>query len=72
MDTNKDNTSYVFMLFSLTEDQLVCFNYNSKQGSPDEDLEKDPGLVFIFADEANIHNCLMLQSVATVAGTWGD
>ena len=48
MDTNKDNTRYVFMLFSLTEDQLVCFNYNSKQGFPDKDLEKDPGLVLSF------------------------
>ena len=59
------------MLFLLTEDQLVCFNYNSKQGSPDEE-EEDPGIVFIFSDEASIHICLMLPSVATVAGTYGD
>ena len=73
MDTNnKDNTRYVFTLFSLTEDQLVCFNYYSKQGSPNKDLEEDSGLVFMFSDEINIHNCILLPSVATVAGTWGD
>ena len=70
MDTNnKDHTRYVFMIFSLTEDQLVCFNYYSKQGSPNNDLDEDPGLVF---NEMNIHNCLLLPSVATLAGTWGD
>ena len=73
MDTNnKDNTRYVFTIFSLTEDLLVCSNYYSKQGSPKNDLDEDPGLVFMFSDEMNIHNCLLLPSVATVARTWGD
>ena len=53
-------------MLSLTENQLVCFSSN--RGSPADEDEKDQGIVFIFSEDTNIHNCLMLPSVATVAG----
>ena len=65
---NKDNTRYMFTVFSLTENQLVCFSWN-RQSSPAAD---ELGIVFVFSNDTNIHNCLMLPSVATVAGMWGD
>ena len=37
-----------------------------------EELESDPGMIFLFDDNADIHNCLLLASVRTVAGAQGD
>ena len=37
-----------------------------------EELESDPGMIFLFDDDADIHNCLLLASVRMVAGAWGD
>ena len=37
-----------------------------------EELESDPGMILLFDDDADIHNCLLLASVRTVAGAWGD
>ena len=67
---SKDNTRYVFTLFSLTENELVCFSWN--HGSSPTNDENNPGIVFVFNDDTSIHNFLMLPSVATVAGTWGE
>ena len=65
---NKDNTRYMFTLFSLTENQLVCFSWNCRSSPAADEL----GIVFVFSNDTNIHNCLILPSVATVAGMWGD
>ena len=56
---------YVLTLFSLTEGQPVIIVI----GDSLMKTKRDPGIVFNLSNHANIHNCLMLLSVATVAGT---
>lgn len=38
----------------------------------EENLGGDPGILIDFAHATNVHNCLGLNSVATVAGVWGN
>ena len=38
----------------------------------EEDTDGDPGIVFVFESDLAIHNCMLLPSVATVAGVWGE
>ena len=37
-----------------------------------KEQDEDPGLIIIYDTDANIHNCLGLPTVGTVAGAWGS